>query len=267
MLELFSFPFMQKALLSGILIAVICAIMSFFVVFKRLSFIGVGISHAAFGGVAFAALLGINITWGAIIFSLGMALLIGFMKQRNMLYEDTLIGILFSFSMALGIVFIGLSKNYQADLFSYLFGSILSVTNQDLIIVTCLTALILSVIYLFFKEFLFYSFDEEMAAVHGLPVNILNVLLLSMLALTVVIAIKIVGIILVSALLVIPGATARLLTHRYQFVIGLSLVVAFLSVVLGLVISSLFNISSGASIVLVASIFFAACELYSSLRK
>ncbi len=207
--EMLSYQFMQNALAGGIMVSVLCAIVSFFVVLKRLSFIGVGISHSAFGGVALAALLGVNIMFGAVGFSLGMALFIAFLRQRGKLSEDTVIGILFAFTMALGIIFVGLSNSYNVDLFGYLFGSILSITRTDLWVILILGASVLILIALFFKELLFICFDEEMAAVYGIPVNALYTLLLSLIALTVVVAIKIVGIILVSAFLVIPAAASR----------------------------------------------------------
>lgn len=261
MLEIFSYAFMQKALIAGLLISILCAIMSFFVVMKRLSFIGVGISHAAFGGVALAALIGINILWGALGFALSMAALIAYLRHKEKLHEDTLIGILFSLAMALGIVFVGLSKNYNADLFGYLFGSILSVTRSDLWIIGMLSMAVIGIVFLFFKEFLFLSFDEEMARIHGIPVNFLYFLLLELIALTVVVSIKIVGIILVSALLVIPAATARLLTQKYYIMVGISIALGVLSVILGLIFSTILDVASGAAIVIVASGFFGLCQL------
>lgn len=254
--EMFSYAFMQKALLGGVMISVLCAVMSFFVVLKRLSFIGVGISHSAFGGVALAALLGVHISIGAIGFSLGMAWLIAIMRQRGKLHEDTAIGILFAFAMALGIVFVGMSKTYNSDLFGYLFGAILSVTTVDLWVIGILGIIVLALIRIFFKELLFISFDEEMAAVHGIPVNFLYALLLSLMAITIVVAIKIVGIILVSALLVIPAAAAQRLTSDYRVLLSLSVVIGVVAVVVGLVLSYVLDLASGATIVVTATAIF-----------
>ncbi len=254
--DFLTYSFMQNALIGGLMISVICAVMSFFVVLKRLSFIGVGISHAAFGGVALAALAGFPIMLGAVGFALGMAWLIAFLREQGRLNEDTLIGIVFSAAMALGIVFVSLSKRFNADLFGYLFGSILSTTREDLLTIAILGAGVLITIRLFFKELLFVSFDEEIATISGVPVRFIYFLLLSLMALTIVVAMKIVGIILVSALLVVPAAAAHQVTHHYRTMLLLSVATGVISVVVGLSLSYRFDLASGATIVLVATAIF-----------
>jgi zinc transport system permease protein len=254
--ELLAYGFMQKALVAGVLVSVICSVVSFFVLVNRLSFIGVGISHAAFGGVALGIMLGVDPTLSAVIFSVVTAWLIGMVSRKGMLDEDTTIGIFYAAAMALGVVIIGLSRGYNVDLFGYLFGNILSVTGADLWIVGILGVLVLGTILFVFKELLYISFDEESAQVNGIPVAFLYYLLLTLMAVTIVISMKVVGIILVSALLVIPAAAAYEVTTNYRVVILVSVLVGLFSSLGGLLLSFRFNTASGATIVLVSALVF-----------
>ena len=266
MTELLTYGFMQKAFAVGILISVICSFISFFVLVNRLSFIGVGISHAAFGGVAIGIYLGIHPTISAVIFSVLTAWTIGMVSRKGRLHEDTTIGIFYAAAMALGIVVIGLAKGYNVDLFGYLFGNILSVTTMDLWVVSLLGVLVLGTLIFFFKELLYISFDEESAQVSGVPVTFLYYLLLTLMAVTIVISMKVVGIILVSALLVIPAAAAHEVSSHYRTVIGLSILVGLVSSVGGLLVSYRLNTASGATIVLLAAVLFLLFFAYGSLR-
>ena len=258
---------MQRALITGILIACLCALFSVFVVLKRLSFIGVGISHSAFGGVALGFLLGIDPTITAIIFSGAVALLIGFINRQGRLHEDTAIGIFFSLTMALGIIFIGLSRRYNVDLFGYLFGNILAVTGADLLLVVILSPVVFVLILSLFKELLFLSFDEEVAQVSGVAVSPVYYLFLLAMAVTIVIAIKLIGIVLVSALLVLPAATARQLTGHYRGLVFYSVATGVVSTVLGLFLSYQLDLASGATIVLFAGALFFTSLFIARLRE
>ena len=266
MTEIFALGFMQRALIAGLLIAVLCAVFSVFVVLKRLSFIGVGISHSAFGGVALGFALGLNPTLTAVIFSGMVALLIGAVKRKGKLHEDTAIGIFFALTMALGIFLVGLSRKYNVDLFGYLFGNILAITKGDLVLVLILVPLVLVFVSSIFKELLFISFDEEVAAVSGVPVAPIYYLFLLAMSLTIVISIKLIGIVLVSALLVLPGATARQLAKNYRTMLVYSIAVSALSAIGGLILSYYLNLASGATIVLLAGILFFASFLSSRLK-
>jgi len=264
--DLLSLNFMQNALVAALIVSVLCAVISFFVVLKRLSFIGVGISHSAFGGVSLGVLLGINPTITAIIFAVGAALAIGRVSRKSEIHEDTAIGILFAATMALGILLISLSRSYTVDLFGFLFGNILAVTRQDILVIAILSACVLALVKLFFKELLFLSFDEEMAQVSGLPAAFLYYMLLGLMAVTVVVSIKIVGIILVSALLVIPGAASYRLTFNYRRMLLISVLVALASSVAGLVASYYLDLPSGATIVLTATLIFLFCYFFSTKK-
>jgi zinc transport system permease protein len=251
------YEFMRQALIAGVVVGLVSSILSVYVVLKRMAFIGAGISHAAFGGVALGLLIFQSAQrpdlWISLItaaFCLTVAMAIGFTTRRGPISADSAIGIFFASSMALGVLFVGLRKQYTADVFGYLFGSILSVTRDDLLSIVVLASLVLLAVGLLFKELLFYSFDETMAMASGLPVGALHHLLLALLALTIVVAVKVVGIVLISAFLVIPGATARLLSGRFRPMMALSVAVGVGSALAGLVISSYWNIPSGATIVL-----------------
>lgn len=248
---LLAYGFGQRALVGGVMIATVCSLISFFVVVRRLAFVGMGISHAAFGGVAVGIALTVNPIVAAGAFCVLVSLGIGWFTRKGRIHEDTAIGVLFAAAMAMGVVLMRVAHAYNLDLMSYLFGSILAMDWNDIIILAVLGALVLAFLGLFFKELLFFVFDEETATASGLPVKFVYYGLLVALALTIVVSIKLVGIILVSALLVIPGATGVQLSRNYRRVLVLSLVSAIGSMVLGLFLSSWFDIASGATVVLV----------------
>ncbi|MDD3925172.1 MAG: metal ABC transporter permease [bacterium] len=267
MIELLSYQFMQRALAAGIIISLVCGVLSFFVVLRRLSFIGVGLSHAAFGGVALGFFLGVEPTWTAIVFCAVIALLIGLVKHKGRIQEDTAIGIFFAANMAFGVMLIGLSHRYNVDLFGYLFGNILAITAYDLKMIAVVSFLVLAVVALFFKELLFCSFDEEMAGVCSVPAVPLNYLFMVLLSLVIVVSIKVVGIVLVSALLVIPAAAGRQFSSNYRGMLLASVLVGLLSTFGGLFLSYRFDLPSGSTIVLLATFIFGLSFLRERMRK
>jgi ABC-type Mn2+/Zn2+ transport system permease subunit len=266
-MEILHYAFMQRALLAGALIGALCAVVGVYVVLRGMSFIGAGIAHASFGGVALGFLLGVNPVLSAVVFCLATAWGIGFVARRGQVREDTAIGVFFAFSMALGILFIGLMHGYNVDLFGYLFGSILAVGAQDLWITLALGAGVLLVVGLLFKELEFVAFDPEMAAVAGVPAGKLYFLLLALVALTVVVSIKVVGIVLVSALIVTPAAAAYQLSEDFRRMMALAVVIGVASAVGGLLLSYWLDTASGATIVLLATLIFFASALASPRRR
>ncbi|MBN2355585.1 metal ABC transporter permease [candidate division KSB1 bacterium] len=267
MLELVQYTFMQRAILSATIIGTVCAIMGVYVVLRSMSFIGAGISHASFGGVALGFMLGINPIFTTIIFCLLTAWGIAFVSEKQKVREDTAVGIFFASTMAFGVLLISLMHGYNADLFSYLFGNILAVSAMDLWVSLVLTILVIAVVGIFFKEFLFLTFDIEMAEVTGLPVRKLNLLMITLVALTIVISIKSVGIVLVAALIVTPAASAYQLTEDFRAMMRLSVAFGVGSCWAGLVLSSILNLASGATIVLVATLCFFICFIFSPKRR
>jgi zinc transport system permease protein len=252
--EVLQYEFMQNALLAGLLAAVACGIVGVYVVVKRIIFISGGIAHASFGGIGLGYLAGISPVIGALIFSLAAALGMGYVTRRTRLPEDTAIGILWAIGMALGIVFIGLSPGYAPDLFSYLFGNILTVPSSDLLLMFILDIAIIGIVIAFNKEFLSLSFDEEYSTVLGIPVEILYLLLLCMIALTVVVLLRIVGMILIIALLTIPAALAREFTYDLRKMMVLAILFGALMTFGGLWLSYILDLASGATIVLLGGV-------------
>jgi zinc transport system permease protein len=250
MLDALQYDFMQNALAAGLLAAVACGIIGVYVVVKRIVFISGGIAHASFGGVGLGYLVGISPVLGAMLFTLASALGMGLVTRRTKLPEDTAIGILWAMGMALGVIFIGLAPGYAPDLFSYLFGNILTVPFSDLVLMMVLDGVIVSIVVLLYKEFLALSFDEEFGAVAGVPVEALYLLLLCLIALTVVVLIKVVGIILVIALLTIPAALARRFTHDIRKMMLLAVIFGALFAFFGLWLSYEYDVASGATIIL-----------------
>jgi zinc transport system permease protein len=259
--------FFQRALMAGILVSLLCGVLSVFVVLRRMAFIGVGISHSAFGGVALGFLLGVDPLWTGIGFSVMVALAIEWAQSHSRVEEDTAIGIFFAASMALGLVFLHLSRAYNVDVFGFLFGNILAIGPRQVMEILVVTAGVLALMWTFFKEMVFLSFDEEMAWVSGVPVRALRYLFLVMMALVVIVSIYLVGIVLVSALLVIPGAIAQNLSRQIRSMVAWSTGVAVASMVGGLELSYRLDFPSGATIVLVLSLLYLLTNLPYPFRR
>lgn len=257
--EWLAYEFARRALAAGVLVALMCAVLAFFVVLRRMAFVGAGLSHAALGGVAIGLVAGVSPLVAAMGFSIGIAWAIGWISERGTLTEETAIGILFPTTMAFGIAVISLSATYRQDLMAYLFGSMLAVRGSDLWLLGGLAAGTLAVIGLFFKELVYLSIDPDAARAAKIPVRALHYLLLTVLAATIVASIKLVGVVLVSALLVIPAATGQLAARSMAGMLGISVATALVAVVGGLWLSWISNLPSGATIVLLAAaIFFVA---------
>lgn len=256
MLEAFSSPFMQKAFIAGVLVSLLTGIISAFVVLRKMSFIGAGISHAAFGGVAIGFFTGLNPLVTAIVYAIAVAVGIETTVRKGKISEDVSIGIFYSVSMALGIALVSLSKSYNVDLFGYLFGNILAITDEEIVLTLVTSVVIIAVIIFFLKELFLITYNEELARVSGIRVNFLNLLFLIALSVSIVVSIRIVGIIMVSALLVIPGATARLFARGLLSMIAISCIAGLLSVIVGLYLSYEYDIAPGAGIVLTSAVIF-----------
>lgn len=266
LLEPLSFEFMQRGLLASVLVAVICGVLGSFVVLKGLAFIGDGLAHASFGGVALAFVLGANIYLGAFVVAIGTALGIGAISRRGRVSSDTAIGVFFSGTFALGILIISRVESYTTDLFGYLFGDVLSITTGDLWTISILGLVVLALVGAFYRQLLFVAFDPTVAAASGIPARAFEYLLLVLLGATIVTAIQAVGIILVVALLVTPSATANLLTRRFHHMILVGAAIGSFSALLGIYLSYYLDVASGAAIILVATAIFLSVFAASSLR-
>ncbi len=262
-----SAPFIKNAMIGGLLIIITLSLLSFFVVLRRISFIGVGISHSALGGIAIALASGLDITLTTLVFCMGMAILIGLISRSTRVREDSAIGITFAATMAFGVAIASISGVYSSRLFTYLFGTILGITQSDIKVALIVFILIATLIAGFFKPLLYASFSEDVARVRGVPVRMLYFLLLLMISLATVAAIKLVGIILTSAMLVLPAASAYQISGRYPRIVVASMVFGVLALIAGLMLSYKLDLPSGPSIVLTASLIFAISTLFGRLRQ
>lgn len=249
---------MVRALIAGVAVGFIASYYGVFVVQRGLSFLGDGLAHAAFGGVALGILLQTEPLWVAVPFTVFVALAITWVRDRTKLGSDTVIGIFFAISMALGIVFLYLSPGFAVDAFAYLFGSILFVSWTDVLIILAVAAASLFTFFLW-GRWSYATFDREMAAADRLPVRRDNYLLSVLIAVTVVASVKLVGIVLVSAFLVIPAATARLVSRGFAAMTFLAVAFGVATAAAGLVASERLDIPSGATIVLTQGALFLAC--------
>ena len=266
LIDPFLFPFMQRALTATLIVGVLCAVVGAFVVWKGLSFVGDALAHASFAGVAVAFVTGQSIYLGAAIAAVVTSMSITFLSRTARISSDTAIGVLFAFAFSLGIVVISRVQNYTVDLFAYLFGNVLGVGLDDLLLISAAGGLVLLVMVLLYKELFFVAFDPVMAEASGLPVGLLQYLLLAMIGVTVVVAMRAVGIVLVVAMLVTPAATASLLTRRFQRIMLHGALLSALASVLGLYLSFYANVASGGAIVLVSTTIFLLVLGFTSIR-
>ena len=263
MIAIIGYEFMRNAIIAALLASIACGIVGVYVVVKRIVFISGGIAHAAFGGIGLGYFLGLNPVLGVIPFSIASALSMGIVSRRTKIPEDTAIGILWATGMALGIILVELTPGYAPDLFGYLFGSILTVSRSDIMLMLLLDAVIIVVVALYHHEFEAICFDEEYATAIGLRTERLYLLLLCLIALTVVALIRVVGVILVIALLTMPAAISRRFSARMHGMIVRSVALSAILTFCGLLLAYLFNLPSGATIVLVsACVFMLSCIFF-----
>lgn len=255
-LEIFAYGFMQRALVSGIAIALLCSVVGLFLVLRRYSLFGDAIAHSSFGGIAAGLFIGIYPMWTAYLISLISALIITRIKQKVDISGEASVAVLLSSGIAVGLILISLSGGFNVDIFSFLFGSILLVSVEDTILILGLTGSILIVILLLYRELIYSTFNEEQAKVSGIPVEKINYLIVFIAGITVVTSIQLVGIFLISALFVIPNVTAIMYGRSFKQTTLLSISFAISSVIIGIIISYLVNITpSGAIVILSLAIF------------
>jgi len=252
MIEALQFGFMRNALLAGVLVSIACGIIGTLVVINRIVFVSGGIAHAAYGGIGLGYFFKFNPVLGAIVFSVAAAVGMGAVQRRTRQRADTIIGVMWAIGMALGIILVDLTEGYKADLMSYLFGSILAVPSGDLLIMLALDLVIITLVALFYKELLAISFDETFAAVENVPVDAIHMLLLCLIALTVVMMMRVVGLIMVIALLTMPAAISGQFVRDMKWMMVLASILGVLFTTTGLWLSYFLNLTSGATIILVA---------------
>jgi len=265
--ELLQYKFIVNSLLAGILASISCGIIGTYIVTRRMVFLSGGITHASFGGIGIGYFFGFNPVISAAIFGILSALGIEYVSKRSNIREDSAIGILWSFGMAIGIMFVFLTPGYAPNLMSYLFGSILTVSGLDIWLMLALSILLVLVFSFFYRLILFIAYDQEFARTHHIAVSFFNYLLISLVALTIVLNIKVVGIILVISLLTIPQSIANLFTKNFKNIMLVSVVIALAGAFSGLLISYKINIPSGASIIFSLVMIFFLAKIFQVMKR
>jgi manganese transport system permease protein len=254
--QVMRYPYLQQALFAAILVGIICGVIGCFIILRGMALMGDAISHAVLPGVVVSYMIGVNFFFGAVLTGVLTALAIGYVSQNSRIKDDSAIGILFTAAFALGIVMITGLRGTGVDLWHILFGNVLAVSRVDLWITAGIGFFVILLIIIFYRPLLISTFDPIMAKATGIPVHLIHYLLMLLLSLVTVASLKSVGIVLVVAMLITPGATAYLLTDRLPVMLSLSALFGVISAVVGIYFSVLYDVASGASIVLAASVWF-----------
>jgi len=255
-LEAFQYSFMQNALLASLFTSISCGIIGTYIVSKRIVFISGGITHTSFGGIGIGYYFGFNPLFGAAVFAVLSALGIEYFSRKSEIRHDSMIGIFWSFGMAIGIIFVFLTPGYAPNLMSYLFGSILTVSLTDTVLMMSLSAVIILVFTLMFRPILYIAYDETYARTRNIPVSLIKYVIMALVALAIVLSIRVIGIILVISLMTIPQTIANTFTKKFEKIMLYSVVFALIGTFAGLFISYQMDIPSGASIIFSLVVLF-----------
>ncbi len=251
-LEVLSYGFIQKALISGIAVALICSFMGTFLVLRRYSLFGDGIAHVAFGGISVGLVLGIFPLWTAFIVSILGGLGLQKLRQSTKISGDAAVAVVLVSGLSIGVILISASGGFSVDLFSFLFGSILLISHEDMIIILTISTGIIITLVLLQKQFLQLTFNEEQAKLAGLPVTLLNYAFVILASITVVTSMRLVGILLISALVVIPNISAMMFGKGFKKTIGISMCISVVSVISGILLSYYYSTAPSGTIVIIA---------------
>ena len=265
-LDLLSYRFLQNAMLGGVIAAAACAAVGLFLILKKEAMIGDGIAHTAFGGIALGLLLGINPLLGALAVSVLAVLAISYMRRRSVAPSDSAIAVMLALGFSFGLIVISVVRGFNVELFSYLFGSILTIDEVDLLFVSLLGVVVLLFLGFFRRELLAMVFDEDDSRVMGVPTNTLSVAFDLLVAATIVLSIKVIGTVLVVALLVLPGLSALQLNLSFRKTILTAVGFSIASTVLGILFSAAFDVATSGVIVLVAVLLFLLTIAYKKLQ-
>lgn len=264
-MNLLEYTFFQHALLGSLLASIACGIIGTYIVTRRLVFISGGITHASFGGIGLGLFAGISPLLSAAVFSVLSAFGVEWLSKRKDMREDSAIAVFWTLGMALGIMFSFLSPGFAPDLSAYLFGNILTITEVDLWLLGLLSVLLTGFFALYIRPIIYIAFDREFARSQKIPVAFFEYTLMMFIALTIVACLRMVGIVLAISLLTLPQMTANLFTHNFKKIIGLSVVIGFLSCLGGLFISYHWKVPSGASIIFFSILIYAVSKTGKSL--
>lgn len=264
--RLLGYQFFQYALLGGIIVAISCALVGLFLILRKEAMIGDGVAHTAFGGIALGLYLGIYPILTALVVSILSVLAISFMRKKGLAHSDSAIAVILALGFSTGLIIISMAGGFNVELFSYLFGSILTIDSGDLIVGIILGIITLSFIGLFYKEMLSITFDEEAARLMGIPVGALEVAFAVLVAVTIVLSIKVIGIILVVALLVLPGLSAIQLGQSFRRTTIYAIFFGVISVIFGLLLSAIYDVATSGVIIFTAVGIFLFIAAYKRLE-
>lgn len=266
LINILQYQFVERAIIAGLFLGIVCAVMGVFLVLRKMSLIGDGLAHISFGAIAIGIVFGFYPLVTAIPLVIIASLIIYALTRKHIIEGDAIIGILASLGLATGVILSSISTGFNIDIFSYLFGNILSITQQELLFVIIGSIIILSIIILFYQEFMAISFNPEQAKISGIPVTILDILFSIITALTVLMSIKLAGALLVSALIILPASSSLQIAKSFKNTMLLAIVFALVSILIGIIISFILNIPTGATIVTVNAIIFFAILIIKLLK-
>jgi ABC-type Mn2+/Zn2+ transport system permease subunit len=265
--EPFAYEFFRQGLAASLLVGALCGMLGVYIILRRMSYIGHGLSHAVFGGAVVAYVASINFYVGAGLWGFFSALLINFTARRRRIGADAAIGIITTASFAVGVALISKTRSFTRNFEAALFGNILGVTTIDLVVITVVTVGVAAFILLFYKRLLFMTFDPEVAPIYGVNVGAVDSLFALAMAATIVASINVVGVTLIAATLVIPSTTARLLTDSFARMIVLSMLIGASAGAIGMYLSYWLDVSSGATIILLEAAVFLIVFLGATLAR
>lgn len=265
--EILQYSFMQRALLSGVVVAATCSVVGLFLVLRRQSLFGDALSHVAFGGLAVGLFTSIYPIWTALVFSVLASLGITKLRQSTRIPSDAAVAIMLSSGLAVGIILIGLSGGFSLDLESFLFGSILLISMQDQIMILLLSTAVLLIVIKFYSQLVYITFSEDQARVSGINVSRFNYLFIGLASLAVISSLRLVGVLLISSLIVIPNITAMMFGKGFKKTAMISIIIAVSSVLVGIVISYIANLAPGGTIVLLTVFFLLGTIGIKSIAK
>jgi zinc transport system permease protein len=248
--EILQYGFMQRALISGVAVAITCSAIGLFLVLRQQSLFADGLSHMAFGGIAIGLFTNLYPIWTALIVSILAALGITRLRESTKMPPDSAVAVLLSTGLAIGVILIGLAGGFTLDLYSFLFGSILLISVQDQETILLASAIILSILYFSYQKLIYVTFDEEQAKVSGINVSRLNYVFVILASISVIVSVRLVGVLLISSLIVIPNITAIMFGKGFKKTALISLSIATMSVLLGVIISYIMNLAPGGTIVI-----------------
>ena len=264
--DILQYGFMQRALLSAIAISIMCSIVGLFLVLKRHSLFGDALAHVAFGGIALGLFTGVYPILTAYVVAILSAVGVNKLRESTKIPPDSSIAVLLTSGLAIGVILISISGGFTLDLFSFLFGNILLVSNEDLIMILITDAIVVPIIYVLYKRLILIVFDENQAKVSGLNVTWINTLFIVLASITIIASIRLVGVLLISSLIVIPNITALLLGKGFKKTIFISCAISVFSVVFGIVASYYVNLVPSGTIVLTMVSMFIVTIIVKNMR-